>query len=127
MKGNVSMETRSRLTRLAIKRISLVDAPACEEAQVVLFKRAGGDDVEMRACAKCKNDVEKDAKFCKTCGWNLDANATLKDDVEARAITKAADVLCRDFGLNHEQAHVLLAKQNPDAYWNVSKRSAITV
>ena len=83
----------SKLKNLRLKRISLVDSPANEEAQVVLFKSAEDpvaksdedaddmaeaapkkpmamakdDDVEM-SCKGCKSKMAKGSKYCASCG-----------------------------------------------------------
>lgn len=71
---------KMRLKNLRLKRVSLVNDPANEEALVVLFKSndkpaeevpvTKDDDVDagMTSCKGCKSKMSKGAKFCPGCG-----------------------------------------------------------
>jgi ribosomal protein L40E len=68
------------LRRLRLKRVSLVDSPANEEARVVLFKsehtkqQPTSSEVhvdEMVDCKKCGASVAKGASKCPKCGYEM--------------------------------------------------------
>ena len=68
------------LRRLRLKRVSLVDSPANEDARVVLFKsehkkqQPTSSEVnvdEMVECKKCGASVAKGSKKCPKCGYEM--------------------------------------------------------
>jgi len=68
------------LRRLRLKRVSLVDSPANEDARVVLFKSAHEKQQptspevhvdEMVECKKCGASVSKGASKCPKCGYEM--------------------------------------------------------
>lgn len=99
----------TKLRRLRLRRISLVDDPANEGARVVLFKRAEG-----ATCNECDRPLLVGAQFCAECGEEV--SKMYQQTASDQIMTLVENLVQKDAKLARADAYDRVIAANPDLW-----------